>query len=86
MVKLQIYGKERRIVNFEKKTDGENWRFTYKGFYTEITREDDGKLYINSQNPEISFGTIYDGYADFEKMEEAAKDVLENIYEAINQK
>ena len=35
---------------------------SYRGYRIEINREDDGRFYIYVCNPDISFGTAYDGW------------------------
>lgn len=70
-----------RRVDVHTKTRFEGW---YKGFYMEVYLDEadfepeDRRYYINVYNPEISFGTVYDGWADEEidNLEAAIKEAL----------
>ena len=51
---------------------------THKGYNVEIDKEPDGRFYIRVYNPEISFGTAYDGWAPdhIRTMKEAKREAL----------
>lgn len=70
-----------RRVDVHTKTRFEAW---YKGFYMQVYLDEDDfepedrRYYINVYNPEISFGTVYDGWADEEidNLEDAIKEAI----------
>jgi len=59
--KTVVDGKKRIIRNPEINTDND-FIGKYRGFYIEIALQDTrDEFYIKVYNPEVSFGTIYDG-------------------------
>lgn len=51
---------------------------THKGYTIDIEKEPDGSFYIRVYNPEISFGTAYDGWAPehIRTMKDAKREAL----------
>lgn len=66
-----------RIKIIHEKSD-DQFRGVYKGYEIEINREESGGFYIYVRNPNVSFGTTYDGYwgEDDNTMDEAIHQAL----------